>query len=333
MIEIGQRLRQARESKDLSLADVEAKTRIRQRYLNALESGDWNELPNQVAVRGFLRRYATFLGLDPEELLSQFHEKLTPLAPSAALPENAASPSSDYTLIDLDLYSDTTRRSRLGRRVLSFLLLVISLLILAYLLLTYGFPYLKGRTEGGQQVTATVALPPAGQAPTVPVIGETSPTAPAIAAPSTQAGNVPATFTPSPGPTFTPTITPSPTLTPTPAEAIRLRVEVTSTAWLRIVTDGTVQVESLVDPGFDQTFVAHQQLEFLTGNAGGVQLTLDGTPMPPLGDIGEIVVFNWRIQDGEIVEITPTPIPTFTPTSETTPEPTGSPTATSTPGG
>lgn len=51
MIEIGQLLRQARESKDLSLADVEAETRIRQRYLNALESGDWDELPNRVAAR------------------------------------------------------------------------------------------------------------------------------------------------------------------------------------------------------------------------------------------------------------------------------------------
>ncbi len=329
MIEIGQLLRQARESKDLSLADVEADTRIRQRYLNALESGDWDELPNPVAARGFLRRYATYLGLDPDELVAQFDEQVAP-APASTAPTNASENSaSDYRPIDLDIYGAATRRPRILRRILGFLLLLIPLAILVYLLFAYGFPYLRGRADGGENITATVELPPEGQAPGAPVIGET-PTA--TAPPPTEEGGapLPATFTPTSttGPTDTPTITPSPTLTPTPAEAIRLRVVVTSTAWLRVVTDGQVQVESLVDPGFDQEFVAYKILEFLTGNAGGVKLTLDGTPMPPLGDIGEIVVFNWEIQDGQVVEITPTPIPTPSATVETTttPEPTGTPT-------
>ncbi len=330
MIEIGQLLRQTRESKQLTLADVEAETRIRQRYLNALESGNWDDLPNPVAARGFLRRYATFLGLDPEELVGQIDVQDASTPGDERVESGKSQEVSEYKPIDLDLYGATTRRPRLLRQIFGLLVVVIPLAALAYLLFLYGVPYVRDRTQSEAELTTPIALPPAGSSPTVPVIGPTDTPVemPELASPAP-------TNTPPPAPTDTPTPLPSPTLTATPVESIRLRVVVTNTAWLRIVTDGEIQVESLVDPGFDQEFVAHEQLEFLTGNAGGVQLTLDGTPMPPLGEIGEISVFVWTVRDGQVVEITPTPIPTEAPTAtappEQTPEDVNAPAPTATP--
>ena len=142
MIEIGQLLRQTRESKNLTLADVEAETRIRQRYLNALESGDWDDLPNPVAARGFLRRYATFLGLDPDELTTQFDE--IQAAEQAANPAQVTAPSpSDYRPIDLDLYDVGSRRSRTFRRILTWILVLIPAIILIYLSLPTACPISK----------------------------------------------------------------------------------------------------------------------------------------------------------------------------------------------
>ncbi len=326
MVEIGQLLRQTREAKDLSLADVEAQTRIRQRYLSALESGDWDDLPNPVTARGFLRTYAAFLGLDADELVDQSQE----ITKSGA-PILAETPPSDYKPINLDLYDDVTRRSHLLRRIFGFMLILIPVIILAWLLMQYGLPYLKGRSQGGESLTATVELPPAGQAPDAPVIGEASPTAP----PAPVAGETPTAQPPTatPPPTDTPTITPSPTLTATPAESIRLRVVVTQTAWIRVVTDGEVQIESLADPGYDQEFIAYRQLEFLTGNAGGVKLTLDGKALPSLGGTGEISTFVWTIEGGQVVEITPTPSPTPSPTPEAEQTTTVTPTPTQGAGG
>ena len=63
MMEVGQLLRQTREAQELSLADVEEQTRIRQSFLIALESGNWDDLPNEVVARGFLRNYAAVSGL------------------------------------------------------------------------------------------------------------------------------------------------------------------------------------------------------------------------------------------------------------------------------
>ena len=68
MSELGRLLYEARTAKQLSLADIEAVTRIRQRYLEALENGDYASLPRGTVARGFVRTYAAYLGLDVEGL-------------------------------------------------------------------------------------------------------------------------------------------------------------------------------------------------------------------------------------------------------------------------
>lgn len=73
---LGSRLRTVRESKGLSFRDVEAVTRIRARHLEALETGDYGALPGgDPQVRGFLRRYASFLGLSPEEVIAWYEQE------------------------------------------------------------------------------------------------------------------------------------------------------------------------------------------------------------------------------------------------------------------
>lgn len=69
---LGDMLRDARESQALSLEEVEAQTRIRVKFLEALEAGDLDELPSQAHARGFLRSYAQFLHLDLNEVMTQF---------------------------------------------------------------------------------------------------------------------------------------------------------------------------------------------------------------------------------------------------------------------
>jgi cytoskeletal protein RodZ len=69
---LGEVLRSAREAKGVDLARVERDTKIRARYLAALESGEYRELPGAVYTRGFLRNYGQYLGLDPEYLIDLF---------------------------------------------------------------------------------------------------------------------------------------------------------------------------------------------------------------------------------------------------------------------
>jgi transcriptional regulator with XRE-family HTH domain len=69
---LGEVLRTAREARGVDLSRVERDTKIRARYLTALETGDYAELPGAVYTKGFLRNYGAYLGLDPEYLVDLF---------------------------------------------------------------------------------------------------------------------------------------------------------------------------------------------------------------------------------------------------------------------
>jgi cytoskeleton protein RodZ len=86
---IGPKLRQAREGRDLTIEQVAGTTRIRPHYLQALERDDLSAIPSSAQARGFLRIYAAFLGLDPDQLVAE----LKPPEPQAAAP--STSPASD----------------------------------------------------------------------------------------------------------------------------------------------------------------------------------------------------------------------------------------------
>ena len=83
----GQKLRQARQARSLSLEEVAQATYMRVHYLRALEEGELDSLPSLTQARGFLRAYADYLGLDADELLHEISsERITEQPGSVRLP-------------------------------------------------------------------------------------------------------------------------------------------------------------------------------------------------------------------------------------------------------
>jgi|GEM_PF-1581092 len=72
---IGQVLRKRREELGLSLEDIQEQTKVRKRYIQAIEDDDWSSLPGDVYARGFIRSYAEALGMDGLALLRQLDEE------------------------------------------------------------------------------------------------------------------------------------------------------------------------------------------------------------------------------------------------------------------
>ncbi|MFS0727909.1 RodZ domain-containing protein [Paenibacillus sp. 1P07SE] len=87
MSELGTLLKEARQRKGYTLNDVQEMTKIRVRYLEAIEAGDYNVLPGSFYARAFIKNYAEAVGLDPDELLQQ-HQHEVPALPT----EPAAEP-------------------------------------------------------------------------------------------------------------------------------------------------------------------------------------------------------------------------------------------------
>src|SRR5438874_11462430 len=97
MPEIGATLREARMRQRLDISDIEARTKIRAKYLRALENEEWDLLPGPTFVKSFLRTYAESLGLDSRLVLEEYklrHERLAdhemlPIVPAGARAERA----------------------------------------------------------------------------------------------------------------------------------------------------------------------------------------------------------------------------------------------------
>ena len=69
---VGGEFQQARKAADLTLERVAAKTKIRVRFLEAIDAGDFDRLPDGVVRRGHLRAYAREVGLDPEQIVARY---------------------------------------------------------------------------------------------------------------------------------------------------------------------------------------------------------------------------------------------------------------------
>src|ERR1700749_3827214 len=75
MAEIGSTLREARMRAHIDITEVEARTKIRAKYLRALENEEWDLLPGPVYVKSFVKTYGDFLGLDSRLLVDEFKRR------------------------------------------------------------------------------------------------------------------------------------------------------------------------------------------------------------------------------------------------------------------
>ncbi|MBW4838502.1 MAG: helix-turn-helix domain-containing protein [Paenibacillaceae bacterium] len=85
MSDLGQQLREARLARGLSLDDVQEMTKIRKRYLEAIEMGDYKVLPGSFYVRAFIKTYAETVGLDADELLAEHRQNVPSSAPEPTM--------------------------------------------------------------------------------------------------------------------------------------------------------------------------------------------------------------------------------------------------------
>src|SRR5436309_14361458 len=81
MADIGSTLREARVRARIDITEVEMRTKIRAKYLRAIENEEWDLLPGHVYVKSFLRTYGDFLGLDSRMLIDDFKRRYEPSDP------------------------------------------------------------------------------------------------------------------------------------------------------------------------------------------------------------------------------------------------------------
>ncbi len=124
MASIGEQLRSARESNNVSLEDAANDVKISKRYLEALEEGNYSVLPAPVYIKGFLSNYAKYLGLDSKSILEQYSK--------LAIPDDEEIDSS------VSKKSKRTQR-RVARKRVIMLVIVLMFVILCLVALAYWY--------------------------------------------------------------------------------------------------------------------------------------------------------------------------------------------------
>lgn len=277
---IGAYLRQVRQDQGLPLEVLANQIFIRPALLNALESGNDAELPEPVFIQGFIRRYAEALGLDGQTIAQEFRVTPVDVLPTPELLASAdtngvVEPQTRHGIKVLE-QAPPTSMGRSPRN--SPLPLLLSLAALA-VVLGLGAWGLFGRSKGpslangGDPVTETAES-------TASESDETSG--------SDSAGNEAATSETSDDGSVS---APEPVAeeTPAPLEApVVVSANLSDRAWLSVVVDGKNVYEGTAESGFEETWTAQTSVVFRTGNAGGVELAVNGDRAVVIGENGAV---------------------------------------------
>lgn len=304
-------LRQARESKGVSLEEVETATRIPRKYLQALEGGgDSRLLADEVYLIPFLRIYANFLGMDSTRAVTWFLEELQRNESRALVPvERRSVPP-----------SPRSAPSRLSSWALPFLLLLGVLAVLSFVRkqgewggIDSWWQSWRGKDELSTESesspsSALSESPTASETPETaregtgssPEPAEVSPPTVSVSTPTAQAPR--AAAEPSPAASAVPQAKPSPVgtaaasqpLLPSDGATHHLSMQAKTAVWVRIAVDGHPPKEMILKPDETREWSAQEGFTLSLGNAGGVTLNLDGQELPPPGKPGQ-VVRNLRI--------------------------------------
>lgn len=97
MTELGNKLKEAREAKGLSLDDLQSITKIQKRYLQGIEEGNYSMMPGKFYVRAFIKQYAEAVGMDQEELFETYKQDI-PSAYDEKLPEQLSRVQTNKTI-------------------------------------------------------------------------------------------------------------------------------------------------------------------------------------------------------------------------------------------
>lgn len=298
MAGFGENLRREREMRGISLEEISETTKISVRFLNALENEEFAKLPGGIFIRSFIRAYATYLGLDADSELAEFHL----IAPSAE----------DEDLSKLCVSGARPKRSKLSSvlpGILALILLGGGYAIFRYAHRSSDTPVTYGNPETDVRVASPGSGPAAGDSASSPQVlprQSTTPTAlPAL--PQGKAAGASASAHSPISSSRTNTGAPAQATDPGPAARsgsdsqssssiaaaekggeLVLQVAARQPSWVAVDADGKTVFERVLTPDNTHTLIAKNYFDVTTGNALETVLTLNGIPLKSLGRRGEV---------------------------------------------
>ncbi len=272
---VGDTLRQAREKQGLTIADVAGETSIREAYLEAIEKGNYDELPGDVYAKGFIRNYSKFLQIDGDALLQEYDaernivkavqpvdapqvqepvrakksifgrskaKEISPQEPVKA-PEQPKQKTNLFSSGD-DYRNRLEREEKSGSRKF--------MILLAIMVVFLGGVYVAFMDDGSENA--------ATKAPAVKT--------------EQQKKQEPEKK----------------------VEGIEIKAKLLENCWISVRVDGTSVFEGTAEQGKEFTWKGKDTVEIVAGNAGGIEITENGKSIGKLGEAGQVAEKTFKAE-------------------------------------
>ncbi|MEO0852101.1 MAG: helix-turn-helix domain-containing protein [Cyanobacteria bacterium J06648_11] len=245
---IGLQLRHAREARGWSVEQAANASLLRVQYIKGIESADFAVLPEPVYVRGFFKTYGDILDLDGAVLASQFSEAIASVEAEKAAV--ATQPIGEPS-------KETAWVLRPEHLLLAFIPFAIVVVSLANFAGDRDNTVLPSQGDINAEVTEADASDPSSEA----TVATTAPT-------------------PTPAPAI-------PQATDDRPIQVGVRL-IEQESWVSVTADGFIIYEGTLQPGTLQNWSADAALSILAGNAGAVELFVNGETTGKMGAFGEV---------------------------------------------
>lgn len=268
---LGDLLRETREQKNLSLDDVEKGTNIRKLYIKSIEEGNYEKLPGEVFLKGFIKTYGKFLGLDSQKLIEQYKQEKNTPNPAEEInietkkEEVAPSPTEENKQQEKNSSTKTVniqqKKENNIPKIDSF---------------SANQEYLQSHKNNSKRnILLVVAI-------LIVIIGAV------VVFISSQGSSDTKTTTT----TETVTVTETENQAKEPAPIVsgaEVKAVFNEDCWTEVKVDGKVVLSETVKKGNTLTWKGDKQVDVTVGNAGAVDVTFNNQPAGILGDIGAVV--------------------------------------------
>jgi cytoskeleton protein RodZ len=256
-MDVGSQLRHAREGRGLSLDELANRTKIRLRYLRAIEQNGFDLLPGGLFTRGFLRAYAREAGLAPEEIVRQYVAEYEPPEPAgSADPADKAEPTADISAREME---SLERRMERGQLLGTAAIALVGAVV--YFMLARETPH--------QDTGATVQVAPAATPQTAPPVG--------TGGAATREISMAGTVGQRPG--------------------VHVELQPKGPCWVGVVSDGKPVIQRLMSAGEQATIDAYEEAVVRVGDAATCSFSINGSRARPVGVAGQAVTLRLTKQN------------------------------------
>ncbi len=285
----GERLQREREMRGITLEEIAEATKIGTRSLRALELEEFDKLPGGIFNKGFVRAYARFLGIDEEQAVADYL---------------ASNRESEAALAAQQAVEEEQANDELPLRVAGLWRVAIVIVLVAAVAVGGWYVYSRRNVsvenpavtiQVPDQATSMTPIQPKVAAPTPSTSASPAPAMPKAAVPTASASAPAPATTPPPaksGPPSGSAVQAKPAAAAAPALVVHIRAH--ADAWMQVTADGKLVLETILKASDERTVHAEKQVVMEIGNAGGVEISYNGKPVPPLGPEGKrrVVTFT-----------------------------------------